>query len=127
MIDAILDASALMALINDEPGALAVAEALPSSAIGVVNLAEACSVMQMRGLSADVIETILGSLPLTAIDADQGLAVAAGLLRGRTSHRGLSLGDRFCLALAAREKLPVYTADRAWADLGLDLDIRLIR
>lgn len=59
--------------------------------------------------------------------ADLDLALEAARLRGATRPRGLSLGDRFCLSLAARLALPVLTTDRAWADLDLGIDIRLVR
>jgi ribonuclease VapC len=39
----------------------------------------------------------------------------------------LSLGDRACLTLAIERNLSVLTADRAWAGLGLPIDIHLIR
>ena len=55
------------------------------------------------------------------------LAVDAGLLREQTREQGLSLGDRACLALGIRENVPVLTADRAWAQLDLDVSVRLVR
>ena len=39
---------------------------------------------------------------------------------------GLSLGDRTCLALALSRKIPAYTADRMWAKLDIDIEIRII-
>ena len=59
--------------------------------------------------------------------ASADVASAAGVLHAKTRGRGVSLGDRFCLVLAQETGLPVLTADRAWAGLGLPLDIRLIR
>ena len=58
---------------------------------------------------------------------DESLAVEAGFLRPATRQYGLSLGDRACLALALRERIPVVTADRAWSQLDLGIDIQVIR
>ncbi len=69
----------------------------------------------------------VSSLPVTVVPADRHLALDAGALRAGTRHLGLSLGDRFCLALGRRAGLPVYTADRAWLALAGSMDIRLIR
>jgi PIN domain nuclease of toxin-antitoxin system len=72
---------------------------------------------------------MLIKLPMRVIDADLELAWTAGRLRGSTAEAGLSLGDRFCLALAARDRLPVWTADRQWRTIAdkLDVEIVLIR
>ena len=69
----------------------------------------------------------LAKLPFSVADFDRDLALQAGLLRAATRHKGLSLGDRACLALAMREKLPVMTGDRAWSDLDLPVEVVLIR
>jgi len=45
---------------------------------------------------------------------DKALAQLAGRLRAVTTDHGLSLGDRFCLALAQRDGLPVWTSDQSW-------------
>jgi ribonuclease VapC len=58
---------------------------------------------------------------------DAELAVDAAVLRRATRHRGLSLGDRACLALARRLEVPAYTADRSWGDLDVGLDNRVVR
>lgn len=44
-----------------------------------------------------------------------------------TRQLGLSLADRACLALARQLSLPVLTADHAWAEAALELEVKLIR
>lgn len=64
-------------------------------------------------------------LTVIALEDSGGPAIAR--LRAATRHLGLSLADRACLALAQRLKLPVLTTDRAWAQLQIDVEIRLAR
>ena len=71
-------------------------------------------------------DTLL-DLGMEVVPVDQELGAKAGELRRGTTHVGVSLGDRICLALAMRERLPVLTADRAWAKLDIGVDVRLIR
>ena len=61
---------------------------------------------------------MLKPLPMTIVDADHGLATIAGRLRALTGEAGLSLGDRFCLALACRDDLPALTADKQWRTMA---------
>lgn len=114
----VLDASALLALLNDEPGAEHVAEAVVAGAlISAVNLSEVAAKLSDYGLSAAEIREALGSLDLEIVPFGEALALGAGLLRAATRASGLSLGDRACLALAASLGLPALTADRHWAGL----------
>lgn len=129
----VLDASALLAFLQGEPGAERVAEALARpAAISAINYAEAL------GKLADDVETAVelahrleaegfvgGVLRVEPVLAEDAPAIAS--LRRSTRHRGLSLGDRACLALALRLRLPVMTADRAWLGLGLDVEVEAIR
>ena len=124
---AVLDATALLALLHDEPGAEVVAEALPHSSISTVNLAEVIGKLVDSGLPEEDIRTALAGLGIEVIPFDDDLAYRTGLLRNVTSPYGLSLGDRACLALGLRLGQPVLTADRIWATLKVGVKIRVIR
>lgn len=127
MADIVLDASAVLAYLRREQGADKVLGRLDGSAISAVNWAEVVQKLVDDGMADDTIELALGSLSVIVIDFDAVLAKAAGRLRRATRERGLSLGDRACLSLAGREGLPVLTADRAWAELDLGIEVVLIR
>jgi ribonuclease VapC len=131
---AVLDASALMALLHREEGAPAVIEAIEAgAAISVVNWAEVLSKLAERGEDPGTVaaelrraedsETVLAIEPLSEEDC-----VEVARLRPRTRGAGLSLADRACLALAARFEVPALTADRAWTGLdAVGVEVRLIR
>jgi PIN domain nuclease of toxin-antitoxin system len=78
-------------------------------------------------MPAGAIRELIASLRLDLYDLGGDDALATGLLRPVTRSFGLSLGDRACLALAQRLRLPVVTADRAWANLALGVTIQLVR
>lgn len=123
----VVDASAVLAVVFQERGQDSGAPALPGASISAVNLAEVMSKMLDRGLSPERIDRQLDELSLAVADFDRNLAIQAALLRKITRHKGLSLGDRACLALAMREKRPVLTGDTAWSDLDLPVQVVLIR
>lgn len=123
----VLDASALLAALHDEPGADRVRELLPSARIGSVNLSEVIAKLQERGVPDTVIDEILDDLDLSVVPFDAATARQAGLLRTATRTAGLSLGDRACLALAAEQDATAVTTDRAWADLDLGITVELLR
>ncbi|MBW4573971.1 MAG: type II toxin-antitoxin system VapC family toxin [Aphanothece sp. CMT-3BRIN-NPC111] len=129
----ILDASALLAYLNDEVGAIVVENALiEGTYISIVNWAEVLSKVADIGENPEALalqlenEGLLGNnlqiLPLTEEDA---LVIAQS--RPLTKTVGLSFGDRACLALGKRLGLPVLTADRSWASLTLGVLVNLIR
>lgn len=70
---------------------------------------------------------VLELLHIDIVDFTNDDAQVAANLRIETKHKGLSLGDRACLALGRRLSLPVYTADRIWGQLAIGIDIRVIR
>lgn len=124
---AVLDASALLCLLNGEQGSECVLEALPTGVISAANLAEVVSKLRERGLSVEEVEDVLGGLPLDVRPLTAAQAYANGHLRPATRALGLSLGDRACLALAAELGMPVLTADQAWAGLDIGVAVELIR
>src|SRR5689334_5367937 len=127
MASAVLDASALLAYIDGEPGADMVASVITDAIISAVNFSEVVSKLVDRGTSVGTARVALGVAPVEVIDFDRALAERAGALIAKTKRQGLSLGDRACLALAERERVPVVTGDRAWSKLDLSVEVRLIR
>ncbi len=118
MTAVVLDASALLALLLGEPGAEKVKAALDGALLGAVNLAEIVSHYAKLGASRSDIETLLAPLPIRMVPVDAGLSYDAGMLRPLTLKGGLSLGDRYCLALARREGVAALTAERRWRDIA---------
>ncbi|MFC0634396.1 type II toxin-antitoxin system VapC family toxin [Brevundimonas balnearis] len=119
----VIDASAAVAFLMNEAGGERVGPLLPSGLMNAVNLTEVVTRLLRSG--HDPIRAHY--LGCSIVDHGVDLADRAGRLWPITAALGLSLGDRACLALAQREGLPVLTADRAWAALSLDVDVRLIR
>jgi ribonuclease VapC len=124
----VLDASALLAVLNGEAGADKLSPQLLSAATSsTVNLAEVQGKLVDRGLSPrDAWEATLSPIrEATAFTTEH--ARTAGNLITQTRALGLSLGDRACLALGLALKAPVYTADRSWRNLKLGVRIHVIR
>ena len=115
------DASALLLLLQQEPGWQELESRLPESVMSAVNLSEVAAKLMESGGAPGATQEVLDSLPLEIHDFTTALAYRAAALRGSTKHLGLSLGDRACLALGLSLGSPVLTADRAW--LGLDLEV----
>jgi len=127
VIEAVLDASALLALLNAEPGSEAVATALPDAAISAVNLAEVVAKLTDHGLPDAAVREVVARLGLIVMPFEAADAFAAGLLQPHTRRLGLSLGDRACLALAMALDVAAYTADRSWAELDVQVEVVVIR
>ena len=123
----VLDASALLAFLKDERGAAAVRVALPEAVISSVNLVEVVTRMIDDGFQLEDVRTAIADTSVEPVSFDEELAYAAAALREPTRARGLSLGDRACLALALRQGLSVLTADRQWSGLDIGVGVRLIR
>ena len=127
MNDVVLDASALLALAQDEPGAAAVNEVLDRAIIGAVNLSEAVAKLSDRGVPEHAAWVASVNSVTRIVPFDEGLARIAARLRLSTKSFGLSFADRACLALAMHENAEAYTSDRRWRDLDIGVAVRLIR
>lgn len=124
---AVIDASAFICWADQEPGATTVAAHLERGAlVSAVNLAEIISKSVERGMAIADIRRAVEQSHITVVPFDADLAWRAGLLRITTRHLGLSLGDRACLALAAREDGVAVTCDRAWRAVE-GIAIQLVR
>ena len=127
MSKAVIDASAVLALVNAEPGAKAVAALLPGAHISAVNYSEVVAKLADAGMPPEAVDGALGGLGLDVVPFAREQARLAGLMRPKTRHAGLSLGDRACLALAIQQKAPAYTTDSVWATVKVGVEIRVIR
>jgi ribonuclease VapC len=110
----VLDASAVLCLLQEEKGAERVARALPAAVIGAVNYSEVISKLVESGIDEATADGLMDTLQLTLIPFDRSQARLAGALRATTRRLGLSLGDRACLALAGTEGAIALTCERVW-------------
>ena len=129
MTDAVLDASAVLAVVLGEPGAQVVEETLVAgrAIISAVNLAEVVSKLNERGMSDSAIRSSIATLGLEIVPVGAAVAYEAGFLRRATRPHGLSTGDRLCIATAAAIGLPVITTDREWVRPQLPVTVILAR
>lgn len=123
----VLDASAVLAYLHGEPGHELVAAALDDGVISAVNWAEALQKIDAAGGDVDRLGNGLLALGLDVAALTRYDARVIARLWQETCSAGLSLGDRACLATAQRLELPTLTADRAWSELDLEVDVQLIR
>ena len=121
----VLDASALLAGLNAEPGADRVAAVLDHAVVSAVNFAEVAGGLARGGNSPERVRAVLQALACTVIPADEEMAIDVGLMRTLTDRAGLSLGDQFCLALGRRLRASVLTADRQWALIADDVGVKV--
>jgi PIN domain nuclease of toxin-antitoxin system len=127
MSSVVLDSSAVLALLHHEAGEELVWQLAPTAFLSAVNAAEVHGKLMSAGFDrGDAWDAVVGSVR-TIVPFDSEQAEITGSLVPLTRARGLSLGVRACLALGRTLKLPVYTADRSWSELRVDVDVRLIR
>ena len=126
----VLDASALLALFNDEPGAQAVLDALAGDCLmSAVNQTEVLTKLLDKGLSKAEAVSVMEAVDIDVVAFDESQSLDAAWLRMETRTVGLSLGDRACLALARSRKAVALTADRPWSQVAdaVGVTVRCIR
>jgi ribonuclease VapC len=117
----------VLAVLLRERGAGRVIEALPESVVCSVNLVEIVTRLIDDGVSPEHLDAALAPFTKVCRDFTLPVALAAGRMRAATRHRGLSLGDRACLALARALGATAMTADRAWEGLDVGVAIEVVR
>ena len=125
-----IDTSAILAHLQNEPGGDIVLDWLERGAVvSILNVQELASKLAEAGVERGAVETTLADLSLDLRPITVELALDAGFMRADAGRRGLSHGDRACLALARHLGLPAVTADRPWADVApaIGVEVRLIR
>ncbi len=122
----VLDASAILAVLNDERGGEEVESMLSKAAVSAVNVAEVYTKLIESGMEESEARESFALLGLQIEKFDEEMAMLSALLRPKTKRFGLSLGDRSCLALAMKTQATAITADKSWAKVGL-CPIKIIR
>ena len=127
--EAVLDTSAIMAMILEESGADVAVQFADGAAVSANIIAEVATKLFERGMIPDDVERDISQFGFVVHSVDEAMAIAIGALRPLTKSAGLSLGDRSCLALAAKLGLPAITADKTWATIAdaIGVEVRLIR
>ena len=123
----VLDASAVLALLNQEPGMDRVEAVLADSCLGTINYCEVLGKLIDAGVPEQDARESVELLNVEIVSFDTDMARLAAVLRLTTKKLGLSLGDRSCLALALARRNTAVTAERIWAKLKLGVKIELIR
>jgi ribonuclease VapC len=123
----VLDASALLALILNEPGQDIVRSRTREACMSSVNATEVLTRCLEKGIPVSEAEALLWGERIDIIDFDLSFARIAAELRAATKSFGFSLADRACIALALHRKATILTADRIWGKLDLGCSVTLIR
>jgi ribonuclease VapC len=123
--DVVLDASALLALIQDEPGAENVRPLVPHAAMSAVNYCETVIRLRRGGMPVESVTMTLATLVPEPVGFDKATAYIAASIHEETRKQGLSFADCACLALAMMCGVPAVTAERKWDQC--DVGVRMIR
>jgi PIN domain nuclease of toxin-antitoxin system len=123
----ILDASVLLAYLQDEPGGEAIEGVLAEAVMSSVNWAEVVQKSVAAGVVIDGMREDLEALGLEIVPFTPEEGEIAGRLWLQTKQAGLSLGDRACLSLGLKLNVRVLTCDRIWTTIDLALDVQVVR
>ena len=123
----VFDSSVLIAILRQELGSEVGEQSLNDALISTVNLAEVATYLARNSVPSETINQALAAFPIEVVPFDREQGLIAGCLYPACKSLGLSLGDRACLALAKSKNLPVLTADKAWLELKIGVDVNSIR
>ena len=123
----VVDASAVLAAIQDEQGGEYVKKHIDRCVISSVNWSEVLQKLSISGGEVDKIDTYLNALGLRVVNFTEDDGKLSAALWTNCKSLGLSLADRACLATGIRLKTKIITADRVWKKLEINNQIHLIR
>lgn len=123
----VIDASAVLALLNQESGSEEILQYIGNAAISSVNLSEVIAKLADAGIPEADINQILLNLNLEVVVFNEEQALKAGMMRPATKSIGLSVRHRACLALGILLNQPVVTTERLWSSLSVGIEIRVVR
>ncbi len=126
-VEVVLDASALLATLSNEPGGDRVEPLLDGAAISALNWSEVLQSYEAVGLPTSGRREQIESLGVEVLAFDARQAELTAGLFTRTRAAGLGIADRACLALALELDAESVTADRTWAELDIGVKVRVIR
>ena len=127
MSRAVLDASAILALLRREKGSEKVAKRLRGSLVSSVNIAEVLCLSRDRGTSPEADAWALSNMELVCIPFDEEQAHVVASIYRATSGGNVGFADRACMSLGLLNKLPVLTGDREWKNFDIGLEVQLFR
>jgi ribonuclease VapC len=127
LTEVVLDASALLALINEEPGADKVWPLMAESIMSTVNFCETVYKLKRRGLPVETIKATLTPLVPSPVPFDEPMAYVAASIHEKTRGQGISLADCACLALALCRNVPAVTTEKKWEECDVGVEIIRIR
>jgi ribonuclease VapC len=123
----VLDASAILAVIQREPGGEEVLKPKLTLLVSTVNVAEVRSKLVDRGFEREAIDKALSLIDMETVSFDAEQAILSSDIRLASKTGGLSLGDRCCVACAIQRGGILYTTDKAWAEVDLPVEVKLLR
>ena len=128
----VLDSYALMAYLENEPGGEKIEKILKAAHAGktslylsVVNLGEVYYITRRERSTEKANETIfiIEQLPISIVNADVALTIAAAKLK---ANHSVSYADCFAAALGIQKKAKVITGDPEFKKLEKDVAVEWI-
>lgn len=121
----VIDASAILAVLGNEPGhEVATRHMRADAVVSVVNAGEVLGKLVWRGMEPETAERALDALGLSWIAPDADQARRVGELG---AIKDLSLADRFCIALGEARGETLVTGDRDWAKIEINTAVEFFR
>jgi PIN domain nuclease of toxin-antitoxin system len=117
----VVDASAVLAFLQEEKGYEQLADIITNALISAVNVAEVFSKLSDLGMPQHEQEAVLALLALEVVTFEKQGALLVGTLRAKTKTLGLSLGDRACISLGIERSATIYTTDKAWNKIPVEV------